>query len=79
MKPVNFDNLRLDPALARELREIAAFHNRFAGLLFVGGGDPEGVVAAGLGALFLRKDGGAGTSLYVKEDDDGAATGWQAK
>ena len=79
MRPINFDNLRLDPALARELRELAAFHNRFAGLLVVGSGDPEGVVAAGIGALFLRKGGVAGTSLYVKEADDGAATGWEPK
>jgi hypothetical protein len=79
MRPVNFDNLRLDPALASELREIAAFHNRFAGRLFVGSGDPEAVVAAGIGSLFLREDGGTGTSLYVKEDDDGLNTGWVAK
>jgi hypothetical protein len=79
MKPVNFDNLRLDPALARELREMAAFHNRFAGRLFVGSGTPEAVVVAGVGALFLRTDGGAGTSLYVKEADDGLNTGWAGK
>lgn len=79
MKPVRFDHLRLDPALARELRELAAFHNRFAGRLFVGDGTPEAVVVAGIGALFIRTDGGTGTSLYVKETDDGLNTGWVAK
>jgi hypothetical protein len=79
MRPINFDHLRLDPALARELRELAAFHNRFAGRLFVGAGTPEAVVSAGIGSLFLRTDGGADTTLYVKEADDGAATGWEPK
>lgn len=43
-----------------------------------GTGDPNGVVAAAVGSLYLRKDGGANTALYVKEV--GADNmGWQAK
>jgi hypothetical protein len=34
---------------------------------FNGTGTPEGVVAGLIGAIYGRKDGGAGTSLYVKE------------
>jgi len=79
MRPITFDYLGLDPALARELREVAAFYNQFAGMLFSGTGDPESVVKAGIGALYMRRDGGAGTSLYVKEADDGLASGWAAK
>jgi hypothetical protein len=79
MKPVSFEGLALDPSLLRQLRELAAFHNRFAGRLFLGTGDPEGVVRADLGALFLRADGGAGSTLYVKEDDAAQNTGWAAK
>lgn len=41
-------------------------------------GSPEGAVTAGIGSLFLRTDGGAGTSLYVKESGVGN-TGWVAK
>jgi hypothetical protein len=43
-----------------------------------GAGDPEGVVTAVVGSLYTRTDGGAGTTLYVKETgtDD---TGWVAK
>lgn len=41
-------------------------------------GDPEGSVTAGVGSLFLRQDGGAGTTLYVKESGTGN-TGWVAK
>lgn len=41
-------------------------------------GSPEGVVSAGIGTLYRRLDGGAGTTLYVKESGTGS-TGWVAK
>lgn len=41
-------------------------------------GTPEGVVVAPIGAMFLRKDGGASTTLYIKESGTGN-TGWVAK
>lgn len=44
-----------------------------------GYGSPEGVVVANRGSIYLRKDGDAGTTLYVKTADDGKATGWTAK
>lgn len=43
-----------------------------------GSGSPEGVVTAPIGSLFSRTDGGAATSLYVKESGAGN-TGWIAK
>jgi hypothetical protein len=43
-----------------------------------GTGSPEGVVAAPVGTAYLRDDGGAGTTLYVKESGSGN-TGWAAK
>jgi hypothetical protein len=45
----------------------------------VGDGDPEGVVIADVGSLYLRRDGSTSTTLYVKTADDGLATGWTAK
>ncbi len=45
--------------------------------VFNGYGSPEGVVAAGVGSLYMRVDGGAGTSVYFKESGDGN-TGWVA-
>lgn len=39
---------------------------------------PEGVVTAIRGSLYLRTNGGAGTTLYVKESGTGN-TGWVAK
>ena len=47
--------------------------------LLSGNGSPEGVVIADIGTLYLRKDGGAGTVLYVKESGNGLDTGWAAK
>jgi len=43
-----------------------------------GVGAPENVVAAAVGSLYTRTDGGAGTTLYVKESGAGN-TGWVAK
>ena len=46
-------------------------------LISVGTATPEGQITAGIGSVFLRLDGGANTTLYVKEanTDD---TGWAA-
>ena len=46
--------------------------------IMVGNGSPEGTRAANVGSLYLRADGGAGTTLYVKESGTGN-TGWVAK
>jgi hypothetical protein len=43
-----------------------------------GSGSPEGVVTAPVGSLYSRSDGGAGTSLYVKQSGSGN-TGWAGK
>lgn len=43
-----------------------------------GNGSPETVVTAPVGTLYRRLDGGAGTTLYVKESGT-AKTGWVAK
>lgn len=44
----------------------------------IGSGSPEGVVTAPVGAVYHRTDGGASTSIYVKESGTGN-TGWVAK
>jgi hypothetical protein len=43
-----------------------------------GTGSPEGVAPAVVGSLYLRTDGGANTTLYVKQSGTGN-TGWIAK
>lgn len=50
-----------------------------ARLIHVGRGDPEGEVPAKTGSLFINEDGGAGVTLYVKEDSPTMTTGWEAK
>jgi hypothetical protein len=58
----------------------------FSGAVYPGGsnfiqsgsGSPEGVLTAPIGSMWLRTDGGAGTTLYVKESGAGN-TGWVAK
>lgn len=42
-----------------------------------GAGTPEGAVTAPIGSLYTRTDGGAGTTLYIKESGTGN-TGWAA-
>lgn len=49
-----------------------------AATLISGPGAPEGFVVAAIGSLYLRTDGGAGTTLYVKESGTGN-TGWIGK
>jgi hypothetical protein len=48
------------------------------GKILWGAGSPEAAVIAPVGTLFLRADGGVGTTLYVKEVGVGN-TGWAAK
>jgi hypothetical protein len=42
-----------------------------------GAGSPEGVITAPIGSLYFRTDGGASTTLYVKESGAGNV-GWAA-
>ena len=46
--------------------------------IHAGSGTPEGAVTAPVGSIFMRSDGGAGTSFYVKQSGTGN-TGWVAK
>jgi hypothetical protein len=47
-------------------------------MYLAGNGSPEGILSAPVGSRYARKDGGAGTSFYVKETGTGN-TGWVAK
>lgn len=42
-------------------------------------GNPEGALAGAIGALCVNLNGGAGTTLYVKESGAGTNTGWAGK
>jgi len=78
------DNITTN-AMAVDLAEFIEY--RFPGAIGVQGtdakmysgvGTPEGAVIATIGSLYMRTNGGAGTSLYVKESGSGN-TGWVAK
>lgn len=43
-----------------------------------GTGTPEAALTAGIGSIYVRTDGGASTTLYIKESGTGN-TGWVAK
>ena len=49
-----------------------------APLIETGSGSPEGVITASPGRIYTDSDGGASTTLYVKESGTGN-TGWVAK
>ena len=53
--------------------------NIIAGNFKRGTGDPNSVITGSVGDLFLRTDGGASTTLYVKESGSATNTGWVAK
>lgn len=60
-----------DPRLSQVVGILGTYVKR-------GNGTPEGALAAPVGSLFLRLDGGTSTTLYVKESGTGS-TGWKAK
>ncbi len=47
--------------------------------VLAGTGSPESAVVGSVGDLYVRRDGGAGTTLYVKESGNNTNTGWVAK
>lgn len=73
------DPKRLIPSLYDLFRRIVAAVNTLEdSRVLRGSGTPEGSVVASVGALYVRTDGGASTTLYVKESGTGN-TGWVAK
>lgn len=43
-----------------------------------GTGSPAAVVVADRGTIYMRTDGGASTTMYIKESGDGTSAGWRA-
>jgi len=57
---------------------VAVTSSTALALIYSGTNTPEGAVTATVGSLFLRTNGGAGSTLYVKESGSGN-TGWVGK
>lgn len=66
-----------DNAYAGGLKINANFTEIFSKIR-TGTGSPQGNLEAPVGTLYLRSDGGANTTLYIKESGTGV-TGWVAK
>ena len=69
---------RVGTTLQARLNDDSAFASLQTLYKRVGAGTPEGSVTAPVGSIYLRTDGGASTTLYVKESGAGN-TGWVAK
>jgi len=72
-----------DPANVRQIVDMANEHatalDAINALVLTGTGSPASVVSAPVGTLYLHTDGGASTTLYVKESGGSGNTGWVAK
>ena len=44
-----------------------------------GPSSPEGIIGGEIGDIYLRIDGGPGSTLYVKEEGSGTKSGWTGK
>ena len=78
--PAGGDVQRLIVSLYDFLRRVVVSVNGLDDTrVLTGVGSPEGVVTASVGRLYTRTDGGAGTTLYVKESGVNTSTGWTAK
>jgi hypothetical protein len=66
---------------ARSEADATRNFEAIAAQIIVGEGSPEGYVGAPVGVLFIRRDGGPKTTLYVKEKAVSPTdpTGWSAK
>ncbi len=68
-----------DSAVVDALKEIARILADIEVLpIYTGNGTPEGNITAGIGSVYLRTDGGAISTIYIKESGTGN-TGWVPK
>ena len=71
-------NLIRPQATGTGTASVVRYHTTTTVFWTSGSGSPESVVTAPVGSLYTRTDGGAATTLYVKESGTGS-TGWIAK
>jgi len=67
------------PFPATTLRHLSELKDALDERFKFGAGSPEGVVTANVGCQYINTDGGASTTLYLKESGTGTNTGWVAK
>lgn len=69
--------LLTDPTI-RDFAGVQRNFDAIARRFYSGLGSPEGNLPAQRGSLFMREDGGVGTSLYAKQSAASVKTGWVA-
>lgn len=82
--PLTQDALKTSQGISELNRMLTLLFDLSAGdgttrRIYSGFGSPLNVVVADKGSLYMRYDGGANTSFYVKEANNGLSTGWVAK
>lgn len=70
-------DIKDEAALNRELDNIRFLLEQLK--YFYGNGSPEGVIIADKGSIYINREGGSSTTLYVKETGIQSNTGWVAK
>jgi hypothetical protein len=79
LSETNQNQLLVSSASIRNYTNIYTLDHGVSAIIWRSGtGSPEGSINAPAGSIYSRTDGGAGTSLYVKEIGSGN-TGWVAK
>lgn len=81
--PFTIDKLKTSEGINELNRILQLLVDNIAGdgvsrRIYSGYGTPESNITADIGSIYMRFDGGASTSLYVKESGT-ANTGWVAK
>ncbi len=64
--------------IAKDFSEYIENISEILSFFQVGDGDPIGSLVTKRKMIFLRQDGGAGTTLYINEVGDGTFNGWRA-
>lgn len=72
-------NALVSPVWFNWLNTLRVLVLALSGAVRIGAGSPAGVVVGSVGNLWLRSDGGAGSTLYVKESGTDTTAGWVAK
>lgn len=77
MRNVGSGNIKSVEDAAREAGRVRTLLGNLP--IIWGNGNPEGVQSAKVGTLYLNLQGGASTTLYVKESGSTGNGGWVAK
>lgn len=75
---IDADTTAFTASVAGLYVRVAGNASIFGVNIISGAGTPEGAVTARAGSMYLRSDGGAATTLYIKTSGTGN-TGWTAK